>query len=158
MNKPVEKQIVRNIPLWINNKPAAAATTRMGDITNPATGLITAKVPLCNEADVDTAVQLSERAVAGSPRDAGFRARASACRTCARPGRCRSDLCAARVHVFQLRAGVLAGGSPREAVQDKSAHAVGLRDAIRDDADHDHDFHEGECAARDAGCRMEDAR
>ena len=54
MNKPVEKQIVRNIPLWINNKPAAAATTRMGDITNPATGMITAKVPLCNEADVDT--------------------------------------------------------------------------------------------------------
>ena len=62
MNKPVENQIVKNIPLWVNNKPATASSTRMGDITNPATGVITAKVPLCNQADVDTAVKAAQAA------------------------------------------------------------------------------------------------
>ena len=62
MNKPVESQIVKNIPLWINNKPAAAGSTRAGDITNPATGEITARVPLCNEADIDTAVAAAQAA------------------------------------------------------------------------------------------------
>ena len=57
MNKPVENQIVKNIPLWINNKPATAGTSRRGDITNPATGAVTARVPYCNEADVDVAVK-----------------------------------------------------------------------------------------------------
>src|SRR5688572_14326436 len=62
MNKPVEKQIVKSIPLWINNKPAAASSTRAGDITNPATGAITARVPLCNEADIDNAVVAAKAA------------------------------------------------------------------------------------------------
>ena len=53
MNKPVENQMVRNIPLWVNNKPAQATSTRMGEVTNPATGAVTGKVPLCNEADVE---------------------------------------------------------------------------------------------------------
>jgi malonate-semialdehyde dehydrogenase (acetylating)/methylmalonate-semialdehyde dehydrogenase len=65
MNKPVENQTLMNIPLWINNKPASASTTRMGDITNPATGAITAKVPLCNEADIDMAVAAAKAAFPG---------------------------------------------------------------------------------------------
>ena len=62
MNKPVENQMVRNIPLWVNNKPAQATSTRMGEVTNPATGAVTGKVPLCNEADVDTAVKAAQAA------------------------------------------------------------------------------------------------
>ena len=37
MNKLVDNQIVKNIPLWINGKPAQAVSTRAGDVTNPAT-------------------------------------------------------------------------------------------------------------------------
>ena len=54
--------MVRNIPLWVNNKPAQATSTRMGEVTNPATGAVTGKVPLCNEADVDTAVKAAQAA------------------------------------------------------------------------------------------------
>ncbi|HTD91400.1 MAG TPA: CoA-acylating methylmalonate-semialdehyde dehydrogenase, partial [Burkholderiales bacterium] len=62
MNKPVENKIVTNIPLWINNKPATAGSQRAGDITNPATGAVTARVPFCNEADIDTAVAAAKAA------------------------------------------------------------------------------------------------
>jgi malonate-semialdehyde dehydrogenase (acetylating)/methylmalonate-semialdehyde dehydrogenase len=62
MNKPVENQIVNNIPLWINGKPAQASSTRAGDVTNPATGAVTGRVPFCNEADVDTAVAAAQAA------------------------------------------------------------------------------------------------
>ncbi|HTE14907.1 MAG TPA: CoA-acylating methylmalonate-semialdehyde dehydrogenase, partial [Burkholderiales bacterium] len=62
MNKLVENQIFKNIPLWINNKPATASSIRAGDITNPATGVVTARVPLCNEADIDTAVAAAKAA------------------------------------------------------------------------------------------------
>lgn len=62
MNKPVENQIVKNIPLWINGKPAQATSSRTGEITNPATGAVTGRVPFCNEADVDTAVKAAQAA------------------------------------------------------------------------------------------------
>lgn len=56
MNRPLDNKALTVISLWINGKPVTAATTRTGDITNPATGAVTARVPLCNVADVDTAV------------------------------------------------------------------------------------------------------
>ena len=65
MNKPVENQIVTNIPLWINGKAVAATSTRAGDVTNPATGAVSGRVPLCNEADVDTAVKAAQAAFPG---------------------------------------------------------------------------------------------
>jgi malonate-semialdehyde dehydrogenase (acetylating)/methylmalonate-semialdehyde dehydrogenase len=65
MNKPVENQLIKNIPLWINGKPAAAGSTRSGEITNPATGAVTGRVPYCNEADVDTAVKAAQAAFPG---------------------------------------------------------------------------------------------
>ncbi|MBM3344053.1 MAG: CoA-acylating methylmalonate-semialdehyde dehydrogenase [Betaproteobacteria bacterium] len=65
MNKPVENQIVKNIPLWINGKPATASSTRLGEITNPATGAVTGRVPYCNQADVDGAVKAAQAAFPG---------------------------------------------------------------------------------------------
>ena len=62
MNKPVENQIVKTIPLWINGKSANASSTRMGEVTNPAIGAVTARVPFCNEADIDTAVKSAQAA------------------------------------------------------------------------------------------------
>ena len=38
MNKPVDMQTVQAVPLWIDGKEKPAASTRAGDITNPATG------------------------------------------------------------------------------------------------------------------------
>ena len=36
--------------------------TRAGDVTNPATGQVTGRVPFCNEADVDAAVKAAQAA------------------------------------------------------------------------------------------------
>ena len=62
MNKPLENQSMTHIPLWINGKPASASSTRAGDVTNPATGQVTGRVPFCNEADVDTAAKAARAA------------------------------------------------------------------------------------------------
>src|SRR5688572_28174338 len=62
MNKPVETQSVQLLPLWIDGKPTAALGHRSGEITNPATGRITKRVPFSNVADVDAAVQSAQRA------------------------------------------------------------------------------------------------
>ncbi len=61
MNKPVD-QAVTQIPLWINGKPASATSTRSGEVTNPATGAVSGRVPYCNEADIDTAVKAAQAA------------------------------------------------------------------------------------------------
>jgi malonate-semialdehyde dehydrogenase (acetylating)/methylmalonate-semialdehyde dehydrogenase len=50
------------IPFWINGRPQAAVATRRGDVTNPATGQVTAHVPLGNGADVDSAVAAAQAA------------------------------------------------------------------------------------------------
>ncbi len=62
MNKPVETTAVKSIPLWINNQPVAASSTRWGDITDPATGRVTAQVPLCSASDIATAVAAAKAA------------------------------------------------------------------------------------------------
>jgi malonate-semialdehyde dehydrogenase (acetylating)/methylmalonate-semialdehyde dehydrogenase len=45
------------VPLWINGQPAASASSRRGEVTNPATGEVTRFVPFANSDDVDRAVQ-----------------------------------------------------------------------------------------------------
>jgi malonate-semialdehyde dehydrogenase (acetylating) / methylmalonate-semialdehyde dehydrogenase len=50
------------LPLWIGGKPVAAHSTRLGDITNPATGRVIRRVPLANRADVDAAVASAQAA------------------------------------------------------------------------------------------------
>jgi len=62
MNKPIEMQNVQTMPLWIDGKHKQAASTRAGEITNPATGRVTGRVPFCNAADIDAAVQSAQRA------------------------------------------------------------------------------------------------
>jgi len=62
MNKPVDMQTLQSVPLWIDGKHKPASSTRAGDITNPATGQVTKRVPFCNAADIDAAVQAAQRA------------------------------------------------------------------------------------------------
>ena len=65
MNKPVELKAVPLVSLWIDGKQKPASSTRAGDITNPATGQVTKRVPFCNAADIDAAVQAAQRAFPG---------------------------------------------------------------------------------------------
>src|SRR3954463_12333010 len=62
MNKPVDLKAVPSVPLWIDGKQKPASSSRAGDITNPATGQVTKRVPFCNAADIDAAVQSAQRA------------------------------------------------------------------------------------------------
>jgi malonate-semialdehyde dehydrogenase (acetylating)/methylmalonate-semialdehyde dehydrogenase len=65
MNKPAEPQRSASVDLWIAGKRQRATTTRFGDVTNPATGFVTRKVPLCNAADIDNAVKAAAAAAPG---------------------------------------------------------------------------------------------
>jgi malonate-semialdehyde dehydrogenase (acetylating)/methylmalonate-semialdehyde dehydrogenase len=62
MNKPVESQNVARVPLWIGGRRQPAASTRDGPVTNPATGVVSRKVPFCNAADIDGAVKAATAA------------------------------------------------------------------------------------------------
>ena len=62
MNKPIDTQATQSVPLWIDGKHVVATSSRAGDITNPATGRVTKRVPFCNAADIDAAVQAAQRA------------------------------------------------------------------------------------------------
>jgi malonate-semialdehyde dehydrogenase (acetylating)/methylmalonate-semialdehyde dehydrogenase len=48
---------LERLPLWIGGRTYAPATTRYGEVTNPATGEVIRHVPFANAADVDAAVQ-----------------------------------------------------------------------------------------------------
>ena len=50
------------MPLWQGGKPKPASGPRAGNITHPATGQVTKRVPFCNAADIDAAVQAAQRA------------------------------------------------------------------------------------------------
>src|SRR4051812_37766773 len=62
MNKPTDMKPAETMSLWINGARQAAQSTRVGDVTNPATGEIVRRVPFCNDADIDTAVQAAKAA------------------------------------------------------------------------------------------------
>ena len=68
MNRPAEHQNVTSVPLWIGGRKQPAVSTRYGPVTNPATGAVVRKVPLCNAADIDGAVKAAT-AVAPDWRD-----------------------------------------------------------------------------------------
>ena len=63
MNNSVDVKVVQSVPLWINGKPVTASGQRSGEITNPATGIVTKRVAFSNAADVDAAVQAAQRAL-----------------------------------------------------------------------------------------------
>ena len=60
MSKAVEA-----IDLWIAGKRQRATATRGGEVTNPATGAVTRKVPFCNTQDIDAAVKAATAALPG---------------------------------------------------------------------------------------------
>jgi malonate-semialdehyde dehydrogenase (acetylating)/methylmalonate-semialdehyde dehydrogenase len=62
MNKPVELQL-EAVPVWINGRTVAPAAARMGDVYNPATGQVVRRVPFCDAALVDSAVQAATAAL-----------------------------------------------------------------------------------------------
>jgi malonate-semialdehyde dehydrogenase (acetylating)/methylmalonate-semialdehyde dehydrogenase len=62
MNKPADMTAITAVPLWINGKAQAAGSQRMGDVTDPATGAVTKKVPFCNDADIAVAVAAAKAA------------------------------------------------------------------------------------------------
>jgi malonate-semialdehyde dehydrogenase (acetylating)/methylmalonate-semialdehyde dehydrogenase len=54
--------MVASIGHYIDNKPVAGKSGRTGDITNPATGEVTAKVAFASVEEVDAAVQVAKKA------------------------------------------------------------------------------------------------
>ncbi len=62
MNKPADMKTPATLPMWVNGRREPAKSTRSGDVTNPATGVVVRQVPLCNEVDIDTAVQAAKAA------------------------------------------------------------------------------------------------
>jgi malonate-semialdehyde dehydrogenase (acetylating) / methylmalonate-semialdehyde dehydrogenase len=62
MNQSVEAGSAARVELWIGGRRERANATRYGDITNPATGSVTRRVPLCNASDIDAAVSAGAKA------------------------------------------------------------------------------------------------
>ena len=54
--------MVASIGHYIDNKPVAGTSGRTGDVTNPATGEVTAKVAFASAQEVDQAVQIAKKA------------------------------------------------------------------------------------------------
>ncbi len=65
MNKPADIQTTQTVSLWINGRNQASASGRRGEVTNPATGAVTRRVPFCNSADVAAAVGAAKAAFPG---------------------------------------------------------------------------------------------
>jgi malonate-semialdehyde dehydrogenase (acetylating)/methylmalonate-semialdehyde dehydrogenase len=63
VRKPVEAPIVARVPLWIGGRAHPAASSRHGQVTNPATGAAIRTVPFCNAADIDAAVKAATAAL-----------------------------------------------------------------------------------------------
>jgi malonate-semialdehyde dehydrogenase (acetylating)/methylmalonate-semialdehyde dehydrogenase len=62
MNKPDDIGSIETVSLWVNGRKEAATSRRAGEVTNPATGAVTRRVPFCNRADIDTAVAAAHAA------------------------------------------------------------------------------------------------
>jgi malonate-semialdehyde dehydrogenase (acetylating)/methylmalonate-semialdehyde dehydrogenase len=63
MAQAVESQAaLKTLQFWIGGKPVAPAGSRVGDVTNPATGRVIRRVPMASSADVDAAVSAARAA------------------------------------------------------------------------------------------------
>jgi malonate-semialdehyde dehydrogenase (acetylating)/methylmalonate-semialdehyde dehydrogenase len=58
-------QSVATVPLWIGGRKQPAASSRHGQVTNPATGAVIRKVPFCNATDIDAAAKAATTALPG---------------------------------------------------------------------------------------------
>ncbi len=58
-------EAVREVTHWIDGRRAMGASGRFGDVFQPATGRVQARVPLATEAEMDAAVQAAAKAFPG---------------------------------------------------------------------------------------------
>jgi malonate-semialdehyde dehydrogenase (acetylating)/methylmalonate-semialdehyde dehydrogenase len=61
----LSSETVRTVTHWINGKPVVGTSGRSGDVYNPATGHVQAKVPLANRVEMEVAVAAAEAAFPG---------------------------------------------------------------------------------------------
>jgi malonate-semialdehyde dehydrogenase (acetylating)/methylmalonate-semialdehyde dehydrogenase len=61
MNKPADLKL-ETVPCWIGGKPVVPGG-RFGEVYNPATGLVTKRVPYCDAATIDAAVKAAAAAL-----------------------------------------------------------------------------------------------
>ena len=61
MNKPTDSAVA-TVPMWVNGAKQAAKSTRYGEVTNPATGVVTKRVPFCARSDIGAAVAAAQAA------------------------------------------------------------------------------------------------
>src|SRR5215203_4718873 len=59
-----EDSMVASIGHFVGNKNVAGKSGRTGDVTNPATGEVTAKVAFATAAEIDEAVAIAKKAQA----------------------------------------------------------------------------------------------
>jgi malonate-semialdehyde dehydrogenase (acetylating)/methylmalonate-semialdehyde dehydrogenase len=62
MIKAVDAVPTDTVPVWVNGARVAAQSRRCGDVTNPATGAVTRRVPFCNREDIASAVAAAQAA------------------------------------------------------------------------------------------------
>ena len=62
MNKPADTASIDTVPLWVNGAKQPAQTKRYGEVTNPANGAVTRRVPFCTRGDIDAAVAAARTA------------------------------------------------------------------------------------------------
>jgi len=62
MNKPADTAHIGIVPLWVNGAKRPAQAKRHGEVTNPATGAVTRRVPFCTRGDIDAAVAAAHAA------------------------------------------------------------------------------------------------
>src|ERR1700758_2805938 len=55
----------KTIPHYIGGKPTLGSSSRLGDVYNPATGKVAAKVPLASRAEIDSAIAVAKAAFPG---------------------------------------------------------------------------------------------
>jgi malonate-semialdehyde dehydrogenase (acetylating) / methylmalonate-semialdehyde dehydrogenase len=64
MSTPMPKAAaIMAVPHWIGGKAVAGASAREGDVFNPATGGVTARVPFASAAELDQCVQVAKNAL-----------------------------------------------------------------------------------------------
>ena len=56
------KTSTNTVPFWINGREASGSGSRIGEVTNSATGEVVKHVPFASPADVDTAVKAAREA------------------------------------------------------------------------------------------------
>jgi len=62
MNRPADDPAIATVSMWVNGAKQGAQSPRYGEVTNPATGAVTKRVPFCNRADIDRAVASAQAA------------------------------------------------------------------------------------------------